>query len=88
MQSLDVRLGLLEDAHRNSDYDALARHAHSLKGAAGSFGACALSELAGTLERAARTQNAPLLQSLVDALGPLVRVSVAESTALLQNKAP
>jgi len=88
MQSLDGRLGLLKDAHRNSEWDALARHAHSLKGAAGTFGACALAEMAGTLEHAAQAQNAPLLQSLVDTLGPLVRLSVAESTALLQNKAP
>ena len=50
------RLAILQRLAENGQYDALARYAHQLKGAGGSYGFPQLTAVAASLERAAKAR--------------------------------
>ncbi len=51
LESLPVRLGKMQAAHADANYEALGREAHSLKGIAAGLGAASLSRLAHQLNK-------------------------------------
>lgn len=73
-QEMPERIQTLESSYAARDWRALARHAHQLKGGAGSHGYHQLTEFAAALEDAAREGcDAAAIQSALDALLALCR---------------
>ncbi len=66
----------LEVHHRRGDLASVAAEAHGLKGAAGSLGAAALSELADAIEQAAEARDTAQLLTLFEALPGCVQETV------------
>ena len=58
-------LASLASALQRSDFEALARAGHNLKGTGGAYGFAELSEIGKDLEVAAKAQNAPEIQVLL-----------------------
>jgi HPt (histidine-containing phosphotransfer) domain-containing protein len=57
LDELPLRLGQLQEALENRDWPGLARYAHQLKGAGGSYGFPQLTPLAERLERLAKARE-------------------------------
>jgi len=58
LQGTKDRMGLLEQAVKEEQTEAMEKHAHALKGAAANFGANALAKVALDMERAGRRGDA------------------------------
>lgn len=78
---LELQLRQLDQQAAESDLDAGARVAHSLKGGAGNLGARQLSEAAAAIERHARVGDAALFVSALAGLPELARQTVDELRA-------
>ncbi len=73
-QEMPERIQTLENSYAARDWRGLARHAHQLKGGAGSHGYHQLTEFAAALEDAAReARDAAAIQSALEALLALCR---------------
>ncbi len=68
LESLPSSLEKLRQNTTNSEWEALRRTAHALKGTSGSFGAKRLSERAKDLERAAQEVGMPHVDACLDAV--------------------
>jgi HPt (histidine-containing phosphotransfer) domain-containing protein len=77
-ESTPERLRLAREAVAAGDFDGAAAAVHSLRSAAGTVGAVRLAELAGELERAARSGGAK-------ALGPGLEELDAEAEEVLRE---
>lgn len=79
---LERRLGRVQAAQASGDLGTLALEVHAIKGSAATFGAPALSALALTLERAARSGEAALARGTL----PDLMAVAAGTRALLDQR--
>ena len=79
VEGLNARLTDMEHAIRASDFEALQRAAHQLKGSGGGYGYPVLTERAATLEHYAKSQELFDCQRMVDDLKEICKRLVVES---------
>jgi HPt (histidine-containing phosphotransfer) domain-containing protein len=72
LDGLSSRLGEMEDALRNSDFERLRVAAHQLKGSGGGYGYPILTERAAELETLAKSQS---LDDCIDAVEDLKTIA-------------
>jgi PAS domain S-box-containing protein len=80
VEETEERLAALAAARASGDTATLARLAHALKSAAGTFGAAALARRAGLVEQACRAGDAASADRLAAGLDALARRSLAALT--------
>jgi HPt (histidine-containing phosphotransfer) domain-containing protein len=71
VNTLDDRIAELQQAYERLDWQQLAKLAHQLKGAGGSYGYPELSELAATMEQHFRTQSVGSFKHWIEQLAQL-----------------
>lgn len=84
--SVGDRVGSIENAHLRGDLRAVGQLAHTLRGAAASYGATALAELAAKIEGSIAAPSSAALAALIATLPPIAQASIAESSQLLQRE--
>jgi two-component system, sensor histidine kinase and response regulator len=82
IQSGDESLAAIVDALDMNDYAAVSQQAHSLKGASANLRATATATVAAKLEAAARSGDAPQIDTLTSAL----KTEVTRTIEYLRNK--
>ena len=83
---LPTQIQAMREALSNAHHEELKRRAHQLKGAGGSYGYPTLTEVAGTLEQAARDRDMEAAQLALSALAELCRAIAAGKAAESSTK--
>ncbi len=72
----------IEDALARKDYETIAQLGHTMKGVGGGYGFDAITDIGGSIEKAAKTENCVQIRQSIDALADyLARIDIVfEST--------
>jgi len=79
------RLGTIESAYKNSDWQVIMDQAHAMKSSSGSFGAIKLQAFAREMEEAAKTANEGMMDNLYGRIEEVLDQSLASLARLIEK---